>query len=171
MAGLGEPAFQEFYAAHRAVVLRLLVGMVGPVDAEDCFQETFLKVLRAWPPAERGANLDSWLLVIAHRTAIDLLRSRTRELPASTDVNELADMQALAAPRELEFADAPALWAAVRDLAPKQRAVVVLRIVLDRSHAQIAEVLDCSEAAARRSYADAIVALRTRATHGELEVE
>ena len=46
------PPFQRFLLEHRDAVLRLLVGMVGPIDADDCFQESFLKALRAWPPAD-----------------------------------------------------------------------------------------------------------------------
>jgi RNA polymerase sigma factor (sigma-70 family) len=152
------PPFQPFYVAHRAGVLRLLVGMVGPDDAQDCFQETWLNVLRAWPPADLDGRLDSWVLTIAHRCALDLLRGRAAELPTehvpelSIDDERLADCE----PDEL--------WDAVRALAPKQRGALVLRIVLDLSHAQVGDVLGCSEAAARRSYADAIAALRRPAT-------
>jgi RNA polymerase sigma factor (sigma-70 family) len=159
-------AFQSYFVAHRAAVLRLLVGMVGPVDAEDCFQETFLKALRAWPPPVLGHQLDAWTLTIAHRTAIDWLRRAGREV-ATGDVPE----RAISDEAELGVLDAMELWDAVGTLAPKQRAAVVLRAVLDHSHAQAAEVLECSEDAARRSYADGIAALRGQVRRGELEVE
>jgi RNA polymerase sigma factor (sigma-70 family) len=159
-------AFQSYFAAHRAAVLRLLVGMVGPVDAEDCFQETFLKALRAWPPPVLGHQLDSWTLTIAHRTAIDWLRRAGRE-HATGEVPEVPVEEAA----ELGVLDAQELWVAVSALAPRQRAAVVLRSVLDHSHAQSAEVLDCSEEAARRAYADGIAALRGKVERGELEVE
>jgi RNA polymerase sigma factor (sigma-70 family) len=153
MAPAAAPAFQEFFVTQRAAVLRLLVGMVGPVDAEDCFQETFLKALRAWPPPVQGRQLDAWVLTIAHRTAIDHLRAGGREhavaaVPEQAVVDDLADL------------DAEELWRAVGALAPRQRASVALRTVLDYSHARSAEVLDCSEEAARRAYADGIAALR-----------
>jgi len=163
------PPFQPFYAAHSAAVLRLLVGMVGPTDAEDCFQDTFLKALRAWPPADTGAGArtDSWVLTIAHRTALDLLRRSGREVP----VDALPEQAVVDDDdRVLATLDAGAMWTAVRALPPKQRGAVVLRSVLDLSHAQVAEVLACSEAAARRSYADGIAALRGRVEQGELEV-
>jgi RNA polymerase sigma factor (sigma-70 family) len=54
----------------------------------------------------------------------------------------------------------PELWARVRALPPKQRAVVVLRFVADLSHAEAAEVIGCSEAAARRSLHEALSKLR-----------
>ena len=157
---------QPFFAAPRGAVLRLLVGMVGPDDAEDCFQETFLKALRAWPPADARGRLDSWVLTIAHRTALDLLRARGREVatdapPEQPVVGE--DERVLAA------LDAHELWRAVAALAPMQRATIVLRAVLDFSHAQSAEVLDTSEDAARRSYADGIRVLRGMVERDELE--
>lgn len=153
------PPFHGFYVAHRTPVLRLLVGMVGPVDAEDCFQETFLKALRAWPPPVAGRQLEAWVLTIAHRAAIDLLRSRGRE-QASEALPERSTED------DLSALEATELWDAVRGLTARQRAAVVLRTVLDRSHAQAAEVLGCSEDAARRSFADAIAALR-----GTMEVQ
>ena len=158
--------FQAFYVAHRAVVLRLLVGMVGPIDAEDCFQEAFLKALRAWPPPVQGRQLDAWVLTIAHRTAIDLLRARGSELVLA-EVPERVAQDDVA----LDALDAPELWQAVGALAPNQRGAVVLRTVLDFSHAQSAQVLECSEEAARRSYADGIAALRGKVRSGALEVD
>lgn len=162
------PPFQPFFAAHRGAVLRLLVGMVGPDDAEDCFQETFLKVLRAWPPTDVHGRLDSWVLTIAHRTALDVLRIRGREVT----VDQLPEQPVLGEDeRVLAALDADDLWRAVGRLTPKQRATIVLRAVLDYSHAQAAEVLATSEDAARRAYADGIRALRDQVYGNELEVE
>jgi RNA polymerase sigma factor (sigma-70 family) len=148
-------AFQSCFVAHRAAVLRLCVGMVGAIDAEDVFQETFLKALRAWPPPVVEAQLQAWVLTIAHRTAIDLLRRRGRDV-ATGEVPELAVEE----PALLAGLEAEELGRAVAGLPPKQRAAVVLRTVLDYSHAQAAEVMHCSEDAARRSFADGIAALR-----------
>ncbi len=147
--------FQSFYVAHRAAVLRLLTGMVGPDDAQDCFQDTWLKVLRAWPPRDPDGRLDSWVLTIAHRTALDALRRRAGAAPA-------AEVPAVADEMELVTLGPSDLHAAVMALPERQRAVVLLRVVLDKSHAQIGETLGCSTDAARRSYADAIAALRTK---------
>ena len=55
-----------------------LRGAVGRGDAEDCFQETFLAALRAYPKLRDGGNLRGWLLTIAHRKAIDHHRARGR---------------------------------------------------------------------------------------------
>ncbi len=158
MAPSDRPPFQPFFLAQRGAVLRLLVGMVGPVDAEDCFQETFLKALRAWPPANASGRLDAWVLTIAHRTALDMLRARGREV--ATDVVPEQPSASGDIERALATLDAQDLWDAVRALPPKQRSAVVLRAVLDYSHAQSAQVLGSSEDATRRSYADGIRSLR-----------
>jgi RNA polymerase sigma factor (sigma-70 family) len=159
--------FEPFHAAHRAAVLRLLVGMVGPDDTLDCFQETFLKALRAWPPSEPAGRLDSWVLTIAHRTALDLLRGNA-SVVSTDEVPEQAAADAIEP--ALDALDATELWDAVRALAPKQRGAVVLRGVLDRSHSEVAAVLGCSEEAARRSWADGLRTLRRRIDDGDLEV-
>lgn len=155
------PPFQAFFERERAAVLRLLVGMVGPQEAEDCFQEAFLKALRSWPPVDVGERLGAWMLTIAHRVAIDRIR-QVAPVPLEGSAEPTATPTPELAPDEL--------WDAVRGLPPKQRGAVVLRLVLDRSHAQIAATLECSEEAARRSYADGLAALRRQVGDGTLEV-
>lgn len=176
---LAPAPFDSLFRAQRAAVVRLLVGMVGPDAAEDCFQETFLKVLRAWPPPVQGATLDAWVLTIAHRTALDhLRRERVRatgpllRTPDDISASDTRGSDALV-PRELHLADedhaiertiarldAGELWRAVRVLPDAQRVAVVLHVVLDMTHARCGEVLGCSEDAARRRYADALTTLR-----------
>ena len=55
---------------HGSDVLGFLVASVGPHDAEDCFQETFIAALRTYPRLEHGRNLRSWLLTIADHVLI-----------------------------------------------------------------------------------------------------
>ena len=76
------PPFQKLLDEHGSDVLGFLVASVGPHDAEDCFQETFIAALRAYPRLEHTHNLRSWLLTIAHRKAIEL---GARELAAPFD--------------------------------------------------------------------------------------
>ena len=72
------PPFQDFLEANRATVYRFLTVAVGPSDADDCFQETFLAALRAYPRVTRGERLDRWILRIASRKAIDHHRAIAR---------------------------------------------------------------------------------------------
>src|SRR5947209_10870428 len=70
------PPFQRFLDAHRDLVWRFLVRAVGHTEAEDCFQETFIAALRAYPRVRADSNLRAWVLTIAHRKALDSHRAR-----------------------------------------------------------------------------------------------
>src|ERR687883_77939 len=65
------PPFESFYSEHRDEVFRLLVRRLGRERAEDAFQETFLRALRAYGRLEHGEHLRAWVLTIASRVAID----------------------------------------------------------------------------------------------------
>jgi methylated-DNA-[protein]-cysteine S-methyltransferase len=132
----GPPPFQPFYVAHRAAVLRLLTGMVGPERAQDCYCRAWLAMLRAWPPAVNG-SLDSWALAIAHRMALEEL-GRGGEQMGSAE-HEVAGDHVL-----LEC-DPRQLWDAVRALQPGRRAASVMRAVLDLPQVQVEQVLERSE--------------------------
>ena len=51
------PPFEVFYAAHRTEVLRVLAKRLGRDRADDAFQDTFLRALRAYPRLEHGDHL------------------------------------------------------------------------------------------------------------------
>jgi RNA polymerase sigma factor (sigma-70 family) len=137
------PPFQTFLEANRAPVYRFLVVAVGPQDADDVFQETFLAALKAYRRLTDGTKLDRWILTIASRKAIDHHRGTARRAVSTEDLPETATTDHW--PLD---ADDP-LWRAVRSLPPRQRVAVVLRHVLDRSYADIAELMASSEPTAR----------------------
>ena len=138
------PPFQDFLEAHRATVYRFLTVAVGPHDADDCFQETFMSALRAYPRLRDGERLDRWILRIASRKAIDHHRSTGRRAIPTDTVPE----RPAAPAADADGADDP-LWAAVRALPPRQRVAVVHRHVLDRPYGEIAQIMGSTEAAAR----------------------
>jgi RNA polymerase sigma factor (sigma-70 family) len=149
------PPFQRFLDAHRDAVWRFLVSMVGPTDAEDCFQETFVAALRAYPRLPADSNLRAWVMTIAHRKALDAHRARARRALPVEDVAAI----------DGRSGDAPAtpdaeLWSAVEGLPARQRSAVVLRYVADLSHREIAATIGCSEEAARRSLHEGLTKLR-----------
>jgi len=146
------PPFQALLDAHRAEVLRFLVALVGRQDAEDCFQETFLAALRAYPELRDAKNLRAWLLTIAHRKAMDNHRSRVRR----PEPVEVVPERVIAPAPEPE----PALWEAVRALPPRQRTAVVARYVGDLSYREVARIAGGTEEAARRNAADGLATLR-----------
>jgi RNA polymerase sigma factor (sigma-70 family) len=138
------PPFSRFLEEHRTVVYRYLVATVGRQEADDCFQETFLAALRAYPEVRDDGALRAWILTIASRKAIDHGRARARRALPTDTVPETA------APENDAERD-PGLWAAVRSLPPMQRDAVVHRYVLDLPYAEVARTLGVSEEAARAS--------------------
>jgi RNA polymerase sigma factor (sigma-70 family) len=147
------PPFQTVLDEHSGAVMAILRGAVGREGAEDCFQETFLAALRAYPKLEDGRNLRGWLLTIAHRKAIDHHRANGRKPVPVAEVAELAVEGAAPRPDD-------GLWAAVGSLPPKQRAAVALRYGSDLPHGEIAAALGCSPEAARRSLHEGLKRLR-----------
>ena len=160
----GIPPFQVFLDEHRLVVYRFLLRAVGPDDADDCFQETFLSALRAYPKLRDGSNLRGWVLAIASRKAIDAGRARARRpIPVaeidhrarSTDGSEVARMA---------FGSVDPLWETVAGLPPRQRVALVHRVVLDRSYAETAQAMGSSEETARANVYQALKKLRIEVT-------
>ena len=150
------PPFQRVLDEHRDEVHRFLLAAAGPNDADDCFQETFIAALRAYPRLRPGSNVHGWLLTIAHRKAIDAHRARGRRAVPVAEV----DRGGTDDPALDGSSGDPELWARVRALPSKQRAAVVLRFVAGLSHAEAAEIIGCSEDAARRSLYEGLSKLR-----------
>jgi RNA polymerase sigma factor (sigma-70 family) len=148
------PPFQSLLDEHAGEVMAVLRGAVGREGAEDCFQETFLSALRAYPKLRDTTNLRGWLVTIAHRKAIDHHRARGRRPLPVAEIGEVAEL----ASWDPEPEDG--VWAAVGALPPKQRAAVTLRFASDLPHAEIADALGCSPEAARRSLHEGIKRLR-----------
>jgi RNA polymerase sigma factor (sigma-70 family) len=156
------PPFQVFLEENRKVVYRFLLAQVGPGEADDCFQETFLAALRAYPTLRDASNLRGWVLTIATRKGLDAARRRKRRPVAVPDLAEVADLSDGAAEREAfdRVASQNGLWQAVRDLPARQRAAVVHRFVLDRSYAEVAEAMGSNEETARANVYQAVKKLR-----------
>src|ERR1700747_3211830 len=139
------PPFQTLLDAHAGGVHRFLVARVGRVDADDCYQETWLAALRAYPRLRDASNLRSWIFTVAHRKVIDHVRARRRVAVPVGEVPE-ASAPATSAPPQPD----DALWDRVRELPPKQRTALALRYVADAGYDEIASVMGTSEDAARR---------------------
>jgi RNA polymerase sigma factor (sigma-70 family) len=155
------PPFAAFLEEHRTTVFRFLVATVGRQAAEDCFQETFLAALRAYPRLRDASNLRSWILTIATNKAMDHLRARSRRAVPMADLPD--------AGVEVAFPDGdPSVWRAVAALPPSQRAAVVHRYVLDLPYAEVARALECTEEAARAAAYEG--RRKLRATLAEMEV-
>ena len=157
------PPFQQLLDQHGSDVLGYLVATVGPHDAEDVFQETFIAALRAYDGLEHARNLRSWLLTIAHNKSIDHHRSRGRRAVPAGDAEEVAGSVPSSnstRPDQVVGSGDPDLWRAVSTLPPKQRSAVVLRYASDMSYSAIAQTMDSTEAAARRNVHEGLQKLR-----------
>jgi RNA polymerase sigma factor (sigma-70 family) len=146
-----KPPFEKLVADHGDTVLGVCRVLLGSHDADDAWSETFLSAMRAYPQLPETANVEAWLVTIAHRRAIDALRAMNRRpLPAES----LPE-----APTELgvpEAAPDDDLWRSVRDLPDKQRQAVAYHYVAGLPYAEIAQLLGGTADAARRAAADGI---------------
>jgi RNA polymerase sigma factor (sigma-70 family) len=150
MAAVATPPFEVFYEEHRESVFGFLVRRVGRDRAEDAFQETFLRALRAYAELAHASNLRAWVFTIAARVAVDEFR-RAKPQPF---VGEGAVELRRPAYAELEhLADG---------LPPKERAAVVLRYGYDLEYVDIAAALDSSEEAARQAASSGVRRLRQK---------
>jgi RNA polymerase sigma factor (sigma-70 family) len=158
------PPFQRFLDTYREEVWRFLVASVGRSEADDCFQETFISALDAYPRLRPNSNLRAWVLTIAHRKALDAHRGRAQRALPVAEVAQVADGSA-SSKLARGAAQAPqprddTLWEAVHELPPRQRSAVLLRYVGDLPHREIAQAIGCSEDAARRSLHEGLTKLR-----------
>ncbi len=152
--GTDLPPFEQVVADHGAAVLRVCRAVVGPQDAEDAWSETFLAAFAAYPRLRPDSNIRAWLVTIAQRKAIDRLRVHKPSLlpPGAVAPSAATDSE----PAQTD----PALWRALAALPPRQRTAVLYHHVADLPYAQVARLLNTSEAAARRAAADGIAKLR-----------
>jgi RNA polymerase sigma factor (sigma-70 family) len=150
-----QPPFQRFLDEHRDAVWRFIVASVGRQNADDCFQETFLAALRAYPRLRPDSNPRAWVLTIARNKAIDAQRANARGALPSDKLPE----RVASDPQPGGSLDGE-VWSSVRELPERQRAAVLLRFVCDLSHRDVAAALGCSEDAARRSLHEGMTKLR-----------
>jgi RNA polymerase sigma factor (sigma-70 family) len=159
LTGVVQP-FEDVVAEHGAVVMRVCRAMLGRADADDAWAETFLAALKAYPNLRPDSNVRAWLVTIAHRKAIDHTRSRARRaLPVDVVPDTPSAVDASVDP-DTE------LWAALEALPFKQRGAVAYHHLAGMPYAEVAVLLDSSEAAARRSAADGIASLRKSYSKG-----
>jgi RNA polymerase sigma factor (sigma-70 family) len=151
------PPFQAVFDAERTDVYRFLLATAGPADADDCFQETWIAALRAYPRLRSAENLRGWLLRIAQNKAIDAHRARGRR---AVPVDSVPDRVAAPPDQPAALGGNGELWDALRALPTKQRTGVYCRSVLGMPYGELAELLDCSEEAARRNVHEGLKHLR-----------
>ncbi|MGX7681803.1 RNA polymerase sigma factor [Jatrophihabitans sp. DSM 45814] len=143
--------FERVVAEHGTTVLRVCRAVLGWADADDAWSETFLSALKAYPDLPTDANIEAWLVTIAHRKAIDVTRARARRaIP-------VADLPESPAPQRTRDLD---LTLALSQLPAKQKQAVAYHYLAGLPYSEVADILGGSADAARRAAADGIATLR-----------
>jgi RNA polymerase sigma factor (sigma-70 family) len=158
-----KPPFEKVVAQHGPTVLRVVRAVVGHADADDAWSDTFLAAMKAYPELPADANLEAWLVTIAHRKAIDIHRAASRRAIPVADTPDTPSRDH-AEECHLDLTDA------VAALPTKQRQAVAYHYLADLPYAEIAALLDTSAAAARRAAADGIAALRRAHAHNSIDL-
>jgi len=151
---MSKQPFEKVVAEHGGTVLRVCRVLLGSHDADDAWSETFLAAMRAYPDLPETANVEAWLVTIAHRKAIDVLRAGARR---PVPVGELPEEPAGPG---VQGAEDDGLWQAVRALPDKQRQAVAYHYAAGLPYAEIARIIGGTTDAARRAAADGIKNLR-----------
>ncbi|HZE65274.1 MAG TPA: RNA polymerase sigma factor [Sporichthyaceae bacterium] len=146
--------FDAVVTTHGPTILRVCRAVLGPADADDAWADTFLSALEAYPRLPADANVEAWLVTIAHRKTIDLLRRAARQ---AVPVAELTATANTTDPGQLDLD----LTRALAELPDKQRFCVVYHHLIGLPYDEVAEILGGTAAAARRAAADGIAKLRT----------
>jgi RNA polymerase sigma-70 factor (ECF subfamily) len=152
MDAVALPPFERFYESHRDEIFAFLARRLPRLEAEDAFQETFLRALRAYTKLQHAQHLRAWVFTIAERVWIDH-RRKTRPYTAPADWVE-ADEDERPAYAELEHL--------TEALPPTERAAVVLRYGYDFSYAEIGAALGSSPEAARQAASSGVRRLRRK---------
>jgi RNA polymerase sigma factor (sigma-70 family) len=160
----GKQPFEAVVARHGGTVLRVCRAVLGPRDADDAWSETFLAALKAYPDLPGDANVEAWLVTIAHRKAIDVTRAAARRAVPVADVPDNPAAQR-ADGRDLD------LSAALAALPRKQREAVAYHYLAGLPYHDVAAITGGSTDAARRAAADGIAALRKTYAAADLEGE
>jgi RNA polymerase sigma-70 factor (ECF subfamily) len=139
-AGSSE-AFEELFSIYWPRVHRAAFLIVhDSAAAEDITQEAFLGALRALDRFDRGRPFGPWLTRIVVNRAIDWTRARA--LRREAGIGEEGDWEARAGDLDQGAPYSDIVASALGELSPDQRAVVVLRYLLEYTPGEIAKLLD-----------------------------
>lgn len=150
--------FNAYVVARLPALLRFGYALTGnPHDASDLVQDTLIKVGLRWGRIEAGdGGVDAYVRRAMANGRISKWRRHRRE----SLVAELPDHVAATTDR----LDNEPLWQALRDLPPRQRAVIVLRYYEDLSESEIAATLGIAAGTVKSQASKAMATLRTRLT-------
>src|SRR5438309_7385256 len=126
--------FEAIVEKHGPTVLRVCLAVIGAAEADDAWSETFLSAMKAYPSLPADANVEAWLVTIAHRRAVDVGRARSRRAVPTDTLPDRPAAHADPAARD------PDLWTALQRLPTKQRQAVAYHHIAGLPFAEIAEL-------------------------------
>ncbi len=150
----GHATFEAVVRRHGATVLRVCRALLGPADADDAWSDTFLAAMRAHPALPADANVEAWLVTIAHRKALDILRASGRRAVPIDDPPDVASYD------DHHLLGDQTLMEQLAALPTKQRNAIVYHYIAQLPYARVAEVLGGTTESARRAAADGLAKLR-----------
>ena len=152
----GKQPFEQLVSEHGPAVLRVCRAVLEPIDADDAWSETFLSALQAYPQLPADANVEAWLVTIAHRKAIDIIRRTSRAAVPVADVPAAAAVATSDSPdgRDLD------LPRSLARLPERQRFAVTYHYLGGLPYAEVAAIIGGTAEAARRAASDGIANLR-----------
>jgi RNA polymerase sigma factor (sigma-70 family) len=154
----GKQPFEAVVAAHGATVLRVCRAVLGPADADDAWSESFLAAMRAYPDLPADANVEAWLVTIAHRKAIDVTRAAARRAVPLAEIPDAGNTADSGNPPGYSL-DGDLAEALTR-LPARQKQAVAYHYLAGLPYADVAAILGGTADAARRAAADGIARLR-----------
>jgi RNA polymerase sigma-70 factor (ECF subfamily) len=162
--------FDSLVEAHSAEIYRYLWRMLyDTTDAEDCLQDTFLRVLRAYPRLPANSNYRAYLYKVATNVAHTHAARRNRHNSHHTPLLDIEPAPGLYTSTTLSASPAEqaaenelltAVFAAVNALPHKQRAAFMMRQYQDMDYPEIAAALETSQDSARANVYQALKKLR-----------
>lgn len=146
--------FAEYFSARFDKARRIAYAMCGDwVEAEEIAQNGFVRLYSHWPRVA-NTNPDAYLRTVLTRLFLDTRRrGRKRE-------HLVAELPELSMAADHSSEDRQTLVAALQHVPPRQRAILVLRIVQDLSVEQVAEALRCSQGTVKSQTSRGLKALR-----------
>jgi RNA polymerase sigma-70 factor (sigma-E family) len=155
---MGSNTVDEFVQEHARQLVRTAYLLTGNMaDAEDLSQEVLVKVTRQWRRVRRA---DAQAAYLNRMLVNEFLSQKRRRQPI---VSHLSDLDDPPAPADIatQAVERDALMRALATVAPRERAIVVLRFFGQLEHAEIAAIMGIGESTSRASASRGVKALRT----------
>ncbi|HKT37506.1 MAG TPA: RNA polymerase sigma factor [Ktedonobacterales bacterium] len=159
--------FVTLVPLHMGAVLRVAAALIGPADAEDAAQEAMLRGWQAWPAMRNPAAARGWLLRITVNVCKDWQRGRygthkRLDLPLRDDASVIEPALLDADPGASDAAASLDLRAALNELHPELRMVVLLRHYVGMDSNEIGAALGIPPGTVRTRLRRALTLLRER---------